>query len=249
MHNSLLEVQELSKHFGGLKALNKCSFYVKKGMITSLIGPNGAGKSTAFNVINGFLKPDHGEVFFKGVKITGWEPHKVAAMGVSRTFQAPKLFKNLTIQENLLLAMRKKDHRLLTSFLAPRKPSKAEAELMRNTLAEVGLDESLEVKASDLSYGQQRLLEITRALLKPHDILLMDEPTAGVNPKLRSSLKGLLRRLKSQGKTIFLIEHDMEFVMDLSDEVIVLDHGKKLVADVPEKVKNNPAVLEAYLGD
>ncbi len=226
----MLRITKLDKHFGGVYAVHDCTFDIKEGTITSIIGPNGAGKTTLFNLITGILPPDKGSVRFKNQNITGFKPYKVARAGISRTFQLAKVFKNLTVRDNLLLASNVND-----------------AEL-KKILAHVHYGRELDTLAGELSYGQQRLVEIARALLFPHSLLMLDEPTAGVNPKVRQELKQILTRLKKQGSTIVLIEHDMDFVMSISDRVIVLNEGTVLTSGTPAQVRKNPKVLEAYLG-
>ncbi len=227
---TMLKIKNLTKSFGGIKALDKCSFSVKENTITSVIGPNGAGKTTLFNVVNGLEKPESGEIFFKGKDISRLRTHNIANLGVSRTFQQARIFKNMSLRDNLSIA-----------------GAKTEDDAKR-LLKEVYLHKPLEAMAGELSYGQQRLLEIARALAKEHKLLMLDEPTAGVNPKIRQELKAILKRLKKEGKTVLLIEHDMDFVMDISDEVIVLNEGKLLKEGKPEEVRKDAKVLEAYLG-
>jgi len=243
----ILELQDVSKNFGGIKALDKCSFYIKKGMITGLIGPNGAGKTTAFNIITGLLKVDEGKVLFLGKDISRMPTYLVARIGLARTFQQVRLFDNLSIEENLLVAINHPGEKFHKCFFYTRKSNSFKKKI-EEALAFVGLNKSMTTIASELSYGQKRLVELARALMMDYSLLLLDEPTAGVNPAVREKLKSLLRKLKKQGKTILLIEHDMDFVMSLSDEVIVLSSGTKLMADKPEKVMKDKRVLEAYLG-
>lgn len=226
----MIEVKKLDKHFGGVYAVRNCSFDVRESTITSIIGPNGAGKTTAFNLMCGVSKADAGKVLFSGEDITNLPTHRIAEAGISRTFQQARLFKNLTVKENLLLAKQAPDKEL------------------KKVLKKVHFPLSMDRKTSELSYGQQRLVEIARALLKPHKLLMLDEPTAGVNPKVRQELKRILRKLKEEGSTILLIEHDMEFVMSLSDEVIVMANGSVLTRGPPRKVQKDKRVLEAYLG-
>ncbi len=226
----IMRVNNLDKHFGGVYAVHKCSFGIEEGTITSIIGPNGAGKTTLFNLITGILKPDKGNVSFKNKNITGLRPYEIARTGISRTFQLAKVFKNMTARDNLLIAKQASDTEL------------------KRTLDQVHYQRELDTISGELSYGNQRLLELARALLLPHDLLMLDEPTAGVNPKVRQELKNILKELKKQGKTIVLIEHDMDFVMSISDKVIVLDQGTVLTSGTPAKVRKNKKVLEAYLG-
>ena len=226
----MLSLKNISKSFGGIKAVDRCSFEVEENTITSLIGPNGAGKTTVFNIVSGLTKPDYGSIRLLNKNITGLPSYKIAQFGISRTFQITKVFKNLSIKDNLLIAK-----------------NTNEAE-MKNVLESVYLNKRIETIASELSYGQQRLLELARALLKPHVLLMLDEPTAGVNPKIRRELKTILRNLRKEGKTIFLIEHDMDFVMGISDVVIVLNEGKVLKIGKPKEIVKDKRVLEAYLG-
>ena len=226
----MLSLKNVSKSFGGIKAVDKCTFEVKENTITSLIGPNGAGKTTVFNIISGLTKPDDGTIKLLDKNIMGLPAYKIAQAGISRTFQLTKIFRNLSIKDNLLIA------------------KKTTEEEMKKALESVYLTKSLGTIASELSYGQQRLLEIARALLKPHSLLMLDEPTAGVNPKVRQELKSILGKLRKKGKTVLLIEHDMEFVMDISDNVIVLNEGKVLRTGNPKEITNDKKVLEAYLG-
>lgn len=229
-HDMVLRVYNLDKHFGGVYAVHNCSLGVREGSITSIIGPNGAGKTTLFNLITGILEPHRGTVRFRNKDITGLKPHQVAKSGISRTFQQAKVFKNMTVRDNLLLA---------------RPASDAE---LKKVLDQVHYARELDTLAGELSYGNQRLVEIARALLLPHSLLMLDEPTAGVNPKVRQELKTILKNLKKKGHTIVLIEHDMDFVMSISDEVIVLNEGTVLMSGTPAKVRNDKRVLEAYLG-
>lgn len=226
----ILTVKNLDKHFGGVYAVHNCTFDIKEGTITSIIGPNGAGKTTLFNLITGITKPDKGTVRYKNKNITGLKPYEVARAGISRTFQLAKVFKYLTARDNLLLAKQASDQEL------------------KKALDQVRYARELDTISGELSYGNQRLLEIARALLLPHELLMLDEPTAGVNPKVRQELKAILKNIKKQGKTIVLIEHDMDFVMSISDEVIVLNEGTVLTHGTPAKVRKDKRVLEAYLG-
>ena len=228
--NAILSISDMSKSFGGVKAVNRCAFEVMENTITSLIGPNGAGKTTVFNIISGLTKPDAGAIRLENKNITGFPAHKIAKSGISRTFQLTKIFRNLSVRDNMLIAKKTSD------------------EEIKNMLKSVYFEKSLGTIASELSYGQQRLLEIARALLMPHKLLMLDEPTAGVNPRIRQELRQILKNLKKDGKTILLIEHDMEFVMDISDRVIVLNEGRVLREGKPKDIVKDKRVLEAYLG-
>ena len=226
----MLSLKNVSKSFGGVKAVNKCAFEVKENTITSLIGPNGAGKTTVFNIISGLTKTDSGTIRLLGKNITGMPAYKIAQTGISRTFQLTKIFRNLSIRDNLLIA---------------KKTNESE---MKKALQSVYLDKPIDTIASKLSYGQQRLLELARALLKLHSLLMLDEPTAGVNPRIRQEFKSILKNLRKGGKTVLLIEHDMEFVMAISDNVIVLNEGRVLREGKPKDIVKDKKVLEAYLG-
>jgi len=247
---SRLTIQNLTKHFGGIRAIDRCSFSVKQNTIVALIGPNGAGKTTLFNIISGFYQPDAGTVTLNGEKLTGLQPHTIARKGLSRTFQLTRLFPKLTVMENLLLAKRRKGESLPHAlfFGSPAEESRHYEEELLGFLRLVGLEKKKDALASRLSYGQQKLLEIARALAADAPLLLLDEPAAGVHPKLREELKRLLRELKQRGKTILFIEHDMPFVMGIADEVVVLDHGKEIAIGKPEQIRKDRKVLEAYLG-
>lgn len=226
----MLKLKNVSKSFGGVKAVDKCSFEVEENTITSLIGPNGAGKTTVFNIVSGLTKPDSGIIKLLNWDITKLPAHRIAQKGISRTFQLTKVFRNMTIKDNLLIAKNTNEKE------------------MKERIESVYLHKPLDTIASELSYGQQRLLEIARALLMPHSLLMLDEPTAGVNPKIRQELKSILRNLKKEGKTVLLIEHDMDFVMDISDEIVVLNGGKVLKTGKPKDIARDKRVLEAYLG-
>src|SRR3989338_821659 len=226
----MLSLKNVSKSFGGVKAIDKCTFEIDETSITSLIGPNGAGKTTLFNIISGLTMLDSGVITLLGGKIIGMPAYKIARSGISRTFQLTKVFRNMTIRNNFLIA------------------KNASEDEMQKLLQMVFLHKTLDTTASELSYGQQRLLEMARALLMPHKLLMLDEPTAGVNPKIRHELKSILKNLRKEGKTVFLIEHDMDFVMDISDVVIVLNEGKVLKTGKPKDVVKDKKVLEAYLG-
>ncbi|HLG24394.1 MAG TPA: ABC transporter ATP-binding protein [Candidatus Nanoarchaeia archaeon] len=210
--------------------MDKCTFVVEENTITSLIGPNGAGKTTVFNIISGLTNPDYGTINLMGKNIGRLKPYLIAKSGISRTFQLTKVFRNLSIRDNLLIAKKTSDSE------------------MNEVLKMVYLDKPLDTIASDLSYGQQRLLEIARALLMPHSLLMLDEPTAGVNPAIRNELKIILKNLRKKGKTVLLIEHDMDFVMGISDRVIVMSEGSVLMEGTPKEVVKDKKVLEAYLG-
>jgi len=245
----MLKVVNLKKHFGGVKAVDGCSFEVKKGTITALIGPNGSGKTTVFNLISGILKEDSGKVIFDSIDITHFSPEAVSNIGISRLFQQTRLFNNLTVKENLLLALDNEDTKLWKNLLGFNKVTKEKEEKIRKMLKLVGIERFENKLARELSYGQKRLVELIRTILNPHKLLMLDEPVAGVNPELRREIAKLLKKLKKQGDTILLIEHDMDFALGLADFVIVMDEGKVIAKGKPREIRNNKKVLEAYLGE
>lgn len=248
----ILSVDSLAVSFDGLKALDGLSFDIQKGKITALIGPNGAGKTTAFNVITGLLKPDAGQVYFKGQRITGLPPFKRARLGMARTFQLLRLFPQITILENMLLAQHYSKGESLWAALA-RTPSMLKEEKENqakalDSLEFVGLVDKADVLAEELSHGQRRLLEIARALVTGSELLLLDEPTAGVYPEMRRKILGFLEQIRDQGRTIVFIDHHMETVFSVAEHIIVLAHGKKLTEGTPTEIRKNPKVIETYLG-
>jgi len=245
----MLKIKNLSKAFGGVKAVNDCSFEIKRGTITALIGPNGSGKSTLFNIISGVLKADSGKIIFNGIDITNKSPEYISNLGISRMFQQSRLFKNLSVRENLLLAIDNEDTKFWKNLFGLNKITKEKEEKIREMLKLVEMERFENRLVGELSFGQKRLIELVRTILNPHELLMLDEPVAGVNPRLRKIIARILLKLKKQGKTILLIEHDMNFALSLADEVIVMDEGKVIAKGKPKEIKNNPKVLEAYLGD
>jgi ABC-type branched-subunit amino acid transport system ATPase component len=244
--STLIEADGISKSFGGLQALSACSLSVPKGSIAGLIGPNGSGKTTLFNVITGYERPTSGEVRFDGASITGATPEKVFGLGVGRTFQITRLFFRLTVLENILVATQR--HEGWLRSVARRAGSAAERDRALEMLEFVGLERLANSPAGNLSYGQRKLLELASLLVADPAVLLLDEPTAGVNPVLIEQLSQRIRELNRAGKTFLVVEHNMEFVMGLCHEVTVLHQGRTLVNGTPEEVRANPAVLDAYLG-
>jgi len=247
----MLEVKSLSRSFGGVHALKEVSFSVKKGKITALIGPNGSGKSTLFNLVSGIILADSGKVLLDSKDTTHLSVEEIARLGVSRVFQSSRLFGNMTAKENLLLSVNQTDLKFWKSFFGfgAKKENALMEEKVLAALKQVSLEEKSFSKAQDLSFGQKRLLELARAMLLPHKILLLDEPVAGVTPPTRKRIAEILSSLRAKGETILLIEHDMNFTLSLADEVIVLDEGKVIAKGRPAQVKKNKKVLEAYLGE
>jgi len=244
----MLKIQNLKKHFGGVKAVDGCSFEIEKGKITALIGPNGSGKTTIFNLISGILKADSGEVFLNKQKITNKRIHHISNLGVSRLFQQARLFDNLTVRENLLLSLNQEDTKFLKNLFFKSKIETYKKDDLKRISKLVGIDGFQNKLGRKLSFGQKRLTEIARTILNPHKLLMLDEPVAGVNPLLRKKIAKILLNLKKQGETILLIEHDMNFALKVTDNVIVMDEGKIIAKGTPNQIKDNKKVLEAYLG-
>lgn len=249
---TLLKVEELTKVFGGLIAVNDLSFEVKTDSIVGLIGPNGAGKTTVFNCITGNYRPEKGSIFCKGKDITGRKPHEIVKLGIARTFQSIRLFDKLPVIENVLAGRNCRMHSGLLScmFHTPkeRKEEKAALERSAEELNFVGLSGFFSELAGSLAYGQQRLLEIARALASDPMLLILDEPAGGMNEQETSQLAELILAIHKRHIAILLIEHDMRLVMKVCHKLIVLEHGTLIAEGTPEEVRANPAVIEAYLG-
>jgi ABC-type branched-subunit amino acid transport system ATPase component len=242
----ILEGQNVSKYFGGLAALSQVEFAVYPGEVMGLIGPNGSGKTTLFDCLSRVQDMSSGRVYLKGVDITRKKPYEVAHMGLARTFQMIRVYRKLTVLENMLLSRQWRGEGLLRQLRPSQEQTEARA---RELLDFLTIGHLAQEAAGSLSWGQQRLLEIGMALMPDPDVVLLDEATSGVNPTLAETIKEWIRHLnREQGKTFLLIEHNIQFIADLCDRVVVLDHGEKLAEGTPETVINNQAVIEAYFG-
>jgi branched-chain amino acid transport system ATP-binding protein len=248
----MLTVAKVSKRFGGLSVLEDVSFEVPAGSVFGLIGPNGAGKTTVFNLITGLIAPSGGSIRFEGRELPGLAPHRITRLGLGRTFQNIRIFKEMTLLENVIVGMHAHlDYGVAgLVFALPgfRQRERAARERALELLSWVGLSHKAEDIADNLSYGEQRKLELARALATEPRLLLLDEPVAGMNASEKTELMAEVRRIRERGYTVFMIEHDMRFVMGLCERIAVLNFGRIIAEGTPDEIRRNPDVIEAYLG-
>jgi branched-chain amino acid transport system ATP-binding protein len=250
---TLLEVNNISKRFGGLQAVKDVSFTVRKGCIKAVIGPNGAGKTTLFNLVSGFLPPDAGSILYRGAPIHGRSPHEIAAQGLSRTFQHIRLFTHMTALENIMVGCHVRGRAGFVAGMLNLPWTRREEQMIRAEALELmeflGIATLAEADATSLSYGQQRSVELARALAGRPAMLLLDEPAAGLNMRETAETAKLISRVRDRGITVLIVEHDMQLVMNISDEIVVLSYGEKIADDAPRAVQNDPEVVRVYLGE
>ncbi len=253
MTGPILELRNLRKEFGGLVAVNDVTFQVQEGQIRAIIGPNGAGKTTIYNLISKFYIPTGGEIFYKQKRIDGLAPYRMAEMGISRTFQNVQIMGNMTVLENVMVGQHcKARHGIISSAFRLPIFKREERETLKRAMEKlefVGLESKASLPADSLSFGEQRMVEFARALACEPDLLMLDEPASGLSIREMEAMAGLIYRIRDEGVTVMLIEHDMSLVMNISDMVTVLNYGRKIAEGTPREVQNNEDVIAAYLGE
>ena len=253
MSDSILELENLRKNFGGVVAVSDLSLKIRRGTVSSMIGPNGAGKTTIFNLVTGFLSPSSGQIYFAGRRLNKIKPHMTASVGIGRTFQNVQIFSNMSVLENIMVGrhLRSRAGIFYSSFFPPflRKEENTIREDAEKQLTFLGLDQYADVPAGSLPLGNQRMLEIARALALEPKLLLLDEPASGLNARETIAMGGLIEKIKNMNITVLLVEHDMELVMDISDHVAVVNFGRLIAEGTPIEVQENPDVITAYLGE
>jgi len=250
--NMILQLQDVSRHFGGLQAINRLSLRVEEGSIYSIIGPNGAGKTTAINLITGIYSPTSGDIFFEGQELSRKRPYQLARMGIARTFQNIQIFKGMNVQENVMVGMHTQTHsefmRCLLHTPLVRREEKFIQQRTHEILEFMHLDHKADLLVAGLPYADQKRVEIARALTPEPKLLLLDEPVAGLSHQESEEMAEAILKIRDTGITIILVEHDMNLVMSISDTITVLNYGEKIAEGVPDTIRENPRVIEAYLG-
>ena len=244
----LLEVEQICKSFDGVKAVNNCSFSVKRNSITGLIGANGAGKTTIFNIISGILSSDSGNIYLNDQNITRISAYKRTTLGLGRSYQAIRIFPELSALDNIVISFPNNKEKLWQAFIPYKKHQRSLEKKAMELLESVGLEEKSNLMGHELSYGQKKLLEILRTKASGSELVLLDEPTAGINPTLIKEITKLIKTFQKEGKTIFIVEHNMPFIMGLCETIIAMDRGKEIATGKPREIQNNLQVLESYLG-